>query len=307
MRAQYDAAVGAYNDALVALPPRPVPELEEEPEEEQQGKGKQRQTQEEESRFVELQDDVDPEEYELLTECAKARAVVYANLAACHLKLVSFTLLCCVCVFCGAGLMQVVHGRRITRAPSRLARKVSPLVASATSVCVVRANATSGTLRSTGRRPRLRQGAAPARSGQRSTGRLGSTEQCTRRYVSSFPLLLSSLIHPRADYKHLASLAATPSSLLPTLRTKMATLPPKVEEAATKEKEEMMGKLKGIGDSVLGESLLFLLRFAFRERQSADILALCTGWFGLSTNNFQMTEQPGGGHSLSFVSDPKKK
>jgi hypothetical protein len=45
---------------------------------------------------------------------------------------------------------------------------------------------------------------------------------------------------------------------------------------AEKEKEEMMGKLKGIGDSVLG-------------------------YFGLSTNNFQMQKGEGGGYSLNFV------
>lgn len=45
-------------------------------------KGKER-----DSRFVELSEGEDPEEAFLHHECAKARAVIYANLAACHLKL----------------------------------------------------------------------------------------------------------------------------------------------------------------------------------------------------------------------------
>ena len=61
-----------------------------------------------------------------------------------------------------------------------------------------------------------------------------------------------------ADYKHLSRLPDTPAALRPTVRTKLAQLPPRVEAAATREKDEMMGKLKGIGDSVLGEHLRWM-------------------------------------------------
>lgn len=43
----------------------------------------------------------------------------------------------------------------------------------------------------------------------------------------------------------------------------------------------MMRKLKGVGDSMLG-------------------------WFGLSTDNFQVQQGQGGGYSLNFVNNPKK-
>lgn len=58
----------------------------------------------------------------------------------------------------------------------------------------------------------------------------------------------------------MAELPSTTAALLPTLRTKLSQLPAKVEAAGAKEKDEMMGKLKGIGDSVLGESREGVLR-----------------------------------------------
>lgn len=61
-----------------------------------------------------------------------------------------------------------------------------------------------------------------------------------------------------------------------SLQTAMRRLPAQIDETSAREKDEMMGKLKGIGDSVLG-------------------------WFGLSTDNFQMQKGEGGGYSLNFV------
>jgi hypothetical protein len=66
-----------------------------------------------------------------------------------------------------------------------------------------------------------------------------------------------------------------------SLKTSIARLQPKIEETSSREKEEMMRKLKGVGDSMLG-------------------------WFGLSMDNFQVQQGQGGGYSLNFVNNPKK-
>jgi hypothetical protein len=54
-------------------------------------------------------------------------------------------------------------------------------------------------------------------------------------------------------------------------------LPSQIKELAEKEKEEMMGKLKDLGNTLLGK-------------------------FGLSTDNFQMQKDPtSGNYSVNFV------
>jgi hypothetical protein len=67
-----------------------------------------------------------------------------------------------------------------------------------------------------------------------------------------------------------------PSSFRNDLAASLARLPPLVEAAGEKEKAEMLGQLKTLGNKVLG----------------------C---FGLSTDNFQFTKQDNGGYSLNFV------
>lgn len=78
------------------------------------------------------------------------------------------------------------------------------------------------------------------------------------------------------DNKLLLSLPDLPVSTRPEVEQAIRRLEPKAKEAADKEKDEMMSKLKGLGDSILGN-------------------------FGLSTNNFKFTQQPGGGYSMNFV------
>lgn len=128
-------------------------------------------------------------------------------------------------------------------------------------------------------------------------------------------LAFPSLSH--VDYKTLSTLYTTPASLRPTIRAKLNSLPPIIDEAGKKEKDEMLGKLKGIGDSMLGESGFQLVRFwellfKFFSRVQISFFFLCfpflfdslrpdtKGFFGLSTNNFQFTEQPGGGYGMTF-------
>lgn len=60
-----------------------------------------------------------------------------------------------------------------------------------------------------------------------------------------------------------------------TARRAVRRLPTQIKEKNEKLKDEMLGKLKDIGNTILGK-------------------------FGMSTDNFKMVEQPGGGYSLSF-------
>ncbi|KAJ1025907.1 hypothetical protein NDA16_002533 [Ustilago loliicola] len=78
------------------------------------------------------------------------------------------------------------------------------------------------------------------------------------------------------DNKLLLTLPDLPPSTKPEVTAAIKRLEPKAQKAAEKEKDEMISKLKGLGDSILGN-------------------------FGLSTNNFKFTQQPGGGYSMNFV------
>jgi tetratricopeptide (TPR) repeat protein len=86
----------------------------------------------------------------------------------------------------------------------------------------------------------------------------------------------SGLSSALEDYKRLLHNKDLPASTRPSVIDAVKRLEPLVEEAAKKEKDEMIQKLKRLGDSVLGN-------------------------FGLSTNNFKFTQQPGGGYSMNFV------
>lgn len=81
------------------------------------------------------------------------------------------------------------------------------------------------------------------------------------------------------DYKRLAELdkeGYTPSSYGPELRAALERVPHMIQLTGEREKNEMVNKLKGLGNSVLG-------------------------YFGLSMDNFKMTPQAGGkGYSVNF-------
>lgn len=86
----------------------------------------------------------------------------------------------------------------------------------------------------------------------------------------------SGLSSALEDYKSLLTLPDLPKSTRPEMLAAIRRLEPRAKEAAEREKNEMLSKLKGLGDSILGN-------------------------FGLSTDNFKFTQQPGGGYSMNFV------
>ncbi|KAG2236020.1 hypothetical protein BDF21DRAFT_417920 [Thamnidium elegans] len=84
------------------------------------------------------------------------------------------------------------------------------------------------------------------------------------------------------DYKTLKPLVHDTYTLRQCQRAE-TDLPNKIKQKMEQEKEEMMGKLKDLGNSLLGK-------------------------FGLSTDNFQLQQDSGGsgGYSMNFVNSPKK-
>nr|ODN88135.1 hypothetical protein L204_06400 [Cryptococcus depauperatus CBS 7855] len=65
------------------------------------------------------------------------------------------------------------------------------------------------------------------------------------------------------------------SPLIPSINRSLSTLPPRIKVEEKKQYDEMMGKLKELGNSLLGN-------------------------FGLSTDNFKFEQQPGGGYTMNF-------
>jgi tetratricopeptide (TPR) repeat protein len=86
----------------------------------------------------------------------------------------------------------------------------------------------------------------------------------------------TSLTAAEKDYSALLEILPNSSPLLPSIRIALQKLKPRLEKAQKEETEEMMGKLKDLGNSVLGR-------------------------FGLSTDNFQFVPNGQGGYSMNFV------
>ncbi|BGP31371.1 hypothetical protein JCM10296v2_003135 [Rhodotorula toruloides] len=85
----------------------------------------------------------------------------------------------------------------------------------------------------------------------------------------------SSLEASLADFNKLATLPDVSPLLADQIKAAQRRLPDKVRVQQDKEKDEVIGKLKDLGNTLLGK-------------------------VGLSTDNFKFVEQPGGGHSISF-------
>ncbi|ELU37913.1 TPR_2 domain-containing protein [Rhizoctonia solani AG-1 IA] len=97
-----------------------------------------------------------------------------------------------------------------------------------------------------------------------------------KRRASSNELIgsWSALTSAESDYTTLLELL--PPSSKGSVRVALTRLKPRVQEAKEKETAEMMGKLKDLGNSLLGR-------------------------FGLSTDNFQFTPNGQGGYGINFV------
>ncbi|BGP39305.1 Cytochrome c oxidase subunit 1 [Rhodotorula kratochvilovae] len=89
--------------------------------------------------------------------------------------------------------------------------------------------------------------------------------------IGSWGSLTASL----EDFNKLTTLPGNTPLLAQQIKQAQARLPGKIEVQQAKEKEEVVGKLKDLGNMVLGK-------------------------FGLSTDNFKLQEQPGGGYGISF-------
>ncbi|KAF9535835.1 hypothetical protein CPB83DRAFT_842423 [Crepidotus variabilis] len=85
----------------------------------------------------------------------------------------------------------------------------------------------------------------------------------------------SGLTAAQEDYTKLLTLITSASQQL-DIRKKLQALKPRLESAQKKETDEMLGKLKGLGDSLLGN-------------------------FGLSTDNFKFVPNEQGGYSVNFT------
>jgi hypothetical protein len=79
----------------------------------------------------------------------------------------------------------------------------------------------------------------------------------------------------QADYSLLIKLLPPQSPVRTTARRALLTLPDRIRVQQEKEKDEMLGKLKELGDGLLGK-------------------------FGLSTDMFKFDQQEGGGYNLRF-------
>ncbi|GJJ09631.1 hypothetical protein Clacol_003855 [Clathrus columnatus] len=86
----------------------------------------------------------------------------------------------------------------------------------------------------------------------------------------------TSLTSAEQDYTSLIDMLPADSSILPEIRNALRNLTPRKEAAQSAEMTEMMGKLKGLGNNILGN-------------------------FGLSTDNFKFEPNGQGGYSVNFV------
>ncbi|EKM61192.1 uncharacterized protein PHACADRAFT_247641 [Phanerochaete carnosa HHB-10118-sp] len=214
-RAQnWDAALATYRSALGRLPKRPS---RPDPNVRDKGKGKEADSEDYDTRDMEVTASTEipaesppaPASTELQAECGKARAILNANIAACHVKL----------------------------------GEHKDAVAACTQALLDDPNYVKALQR-----------------------RASSNEE-----INTW----SSLTSAQEDYTKLLSLLPSSSPQVSETRRKLEALKPRVEAAQKRETDEMLGKLKDLGNSVLGN-------------------------FGLSTDNFKFVPNGQGGYSMNF-------
>jgi hypothetical protein len=210
----YDAALSGYLDILALLPPRPKPKQESSEEEQDDGQGEAEEAPigetSPETATQESQESEEAGESEEMQQIRQFRSVIYANIAATHLRL----------------------------------SQPRDAVKAATESLLDQPRYVKALYR-----------------------RAQANEE-----IATWSGLSAAL----EDHQTLLSCPDLPSATRPDVQAAIARLEPKAKQAAEREKDEMISKLKGLGDSILGN-------------------------FGLSTNNFKFTQQPGGGYSMNFV------
>jgi hypothetical protein len=85
------------------------------------------------------------------------------------------------------------------------------------------------------------------------------------------------------------------SPQLDEVKRSLRLIKPRVEQAQKQETGEMLDKLKGLGNSLLGR------RNCFFGHELALIIMVFPGNFGLSTDNFKFEPNGQGGYSMNFV------
>jgi hypothetical protein len=121
-------------------------------------------------------------------------------------------------------------------------------------------------------------------------GRYASICLCAQDGGSSNRTVAAALI----DYNKILELLPPSSKEARDATGALRLLKPRLEAAQKEEVDEMLGKLKGLGNTVLGV-------YAKRRSIHLSISPPHTGKFGLSTDNFKFEPNGAGGYSMNFV------
>lgn len=118
------------------------------------------------------------------------------------------------------------------------------------------------------------------------------SDQCSRRFILSF--LKSQLYQTQRhllDFTTLLQILPPSSPRVAKIQQSIQSLKPRIEFAQKRETDEMLGKLKTLGNSLLGE-----LDNSYHPQDTYTTL----GNFGLSTDNFKFEPNGQGGYSMNF-------
>ena len=215
-------------------------------------------------------------------EVVKARAVLNANVGACYVQLVGRPF--CVTVPC----LKYTRRRESTKRSSKHARRVGPSLSQCTRQTRIRL---IGCPDSPGGRSMLCQSTPTTSCLERNHRVVVCADQCSRRYDDEPEVAFLTLMRS-TDYRMLLSLLPESSTQWSEINRTLRNLEPRVEKQRKEEMGEMMGKLKELGNTVLGSPHNTSPWGAIRRN--------FTGNFGLSTDNFKFEPNGQGGYSVNF-------